>query len=296
MSADAQAARRILLFGAGGQLGRRLAERLAPRDQVRGLRHGDCDIGDSAAVRAAIAAYRPEIIVNAAAYTAVDRAEDEPDQAYAANAVAPGVMAEEARAIGAVLVHYSTDYVFDGRASRPYRETDPTAPLGVYGASKREGEERVMAAGGCTYILRTAWLYARTGRNFLTTIERLARERTGLADRPLTIVADQTGSPTSVGALAAATEGILRHAGLRDLGGLYHATCGGETTWYGFAQAIVAGLQIAADVRPITTADYPTRARRPAYSVLSGAHLQELFDIRMPSWQDALAGCLQRES
>ncbi len=283
---------RILLFGAGGQLGQALRRLLSARRDVVGLAHADCDVGDPAAVRAAIAAAAPSIIINAAAYTAVDRAEDEPDRAYAANAVAPGVMAEEARRRGAVFVHYSTDYVFDGQGRTPYREDDPAAPLGVYGASKRAGEERVAGAGGIFYILRTAWLYDRQGRNFLTTMERLGRER-AQTGRPLTVVADQWGSPTSVAALAAATEGILGHAGIRELSGIYHATCGGETTWWGFAQAILEGLHIPAAVTPITTADYPTRARRPAYSVLSSARLDRVFGIHMPQWEAALRSCLQ---
>ena len=292
MSGKGQEGARILLFGAGGQLGQALARLLGSRFLVQGLRHADCDLADSAAVRAAIATAKPAIVINAAAYTAVDRAEDEPQRAHDANAVAPGVMAGEARRIGAVFVHYSTDYVFDGTGRVPYREDDPTAPLGVYGASKREGEERVAAAGGSFYILRTAWLYGRHGRNFLTTMERLGRER-AQAGTPLTVVADQHGSPTSVDALAAATQGILDHAGVKDLGGLYHAVCRGETTWYGFAQAIIDGLRIGVEVKPITTADYPTRARRPGYSVLSGERLQTAFGIRMPTWQEALAGCLQ---
>lgn len=285
----------VLVFGAGGQLGQALVGILGSRFTVQGLVHADCDLTDSTGIRGAIAATKPAIVINAAAYTAVDRAEDEIERAYATNAVAPGVMAKEARRIGAIFVHYSTDYVFDGKSQIPYREEDPTGPLGVYGSSKREGEERVVAAGGTFYVLRTAWLYARRGRNFLTTMERLGRERSE-AGTPLTVVSDQHGSPTSATALATATEHILTHAALRDLGGIYHATCRGETTWYGFAQAIVAGLRIPVEVQPIFTADFPTKARRPTYSVLSGARLQEAFGIHMPTWQDALAVCLKAGS
>ncbi|MDA8190865.1 dTDP-4-dehydrorhamnose reductase [Acidiferrobacter thiooxydans] len=273
----------IALFGAQGQLGRALAQVLAGLGPVHTLSHADCDIGDETAVHAAVRRLRPGVIVNAAAYTAVDKAEAERDTALRINAYGPGYLADAALSVGAWLVHYSTDYVFDGTAGRPYREDDLTAPLNVYGESKRLGEEAVLARPLTAFVLRTAWLYDREGRNFLTTVRRLA------ANGPLRIVCDQYGSPTPVTVLAQTTRAILVHPRAADCAGLYHAACDGATSWHGFAEAIVRSFGLAVAVLPITTADYPTAAHRPAYSVLDGARLKEHLGITLPSWDRALA-------
>ena len=283
MAQACEVRRGIALFGAHGQLGRALARTLAGLGPVHALSHADCDVGDEAAVHATVRRLRPGVIVNAAAYTAVDRAETERDAALRINAQAPGYLADAASSVGAWLVHYSTDYVFDGAAGRAYREDDATAPLNVYGQTKRLGEEAVLARPLTAFVLRTAWLYDREGRNFLTTVQRLA------ANGPLRIVSDQYGSPTPVTVLAHVTRAILMHPRAADCAGLYHAACAGVTSWHGFAEAIVRSLGLAVTVSPITTADYPTAARRPAYSVLDGTRLKERLGICLPSWDRALA-------
>lgn len=275
--------RGIAIFGAGGQLGRALVRALAGLGPVQVLGHADCDVGDEAAVHAAVRRFNPGVIVNAAAYTAVDKAESERDAAWRINAAAPGYLADAAQAAGAWLVHYSTDYVFDGTKGRPYNEDDPTAPLGVYGETKLRGEEAVRARPITAFVLRTAWLYDREGRNFLTTVQRLASQG------PMRIVADQYGSPTPAAVLAQATRALLEHPQAADHAGLYHAACAGETSWHGFAQEIVRRLGAGHAVSAITTADYPTAARRPAYSVLDCSRLKERLGIVLPPWERALA-------
>ncbi len=286
----AQARRGIAIFGAHGQLGRVLTRVLAPLGPVHALGRADCDVGDEKAVRATVRRLMPGVIVNASAYTAVDKAESERDVAHRINAEAPGFLADAAAATDAWLVHYSTDYVFDGRKGGPYEERDPTAPLNVYGDTKRLGEEAVLARPIVAFVLRTSWLYDREGRNFFSTVKRLA------AAGPLRIVADQYGTPTSAAALAEATGAILRHPEAARKGGLYHAACAGETSWYGFAHAIVGALGLPVEVAPITTAEYPTPARRPAYSVLDGGLLKERLGIALPSWERALADVLRGEA
>ena len=283
----AQARRGIAVFGAHGQLGRVLTRALAPLGPVHALGRADCDVGDEEAVHVTVRRLMPGVIVNASAYTAVDRAESECDAARRVNSEAPGFLADAAAAAGAWLVHYSTDYVFDGRKGEPYGEGDPTAPLNVYGATKRVGEEAVLTRPIVAFVLRTSWLYDREGRNFFSTVKRLA------AAGPLRIVADQYGTPTSAMALAEATCAILRHPGAARLGGLYHAACEGETSWHGFARAIVGALGARVEVAPITTAEYPTAARRPAYSVLDCGLLKERFGIALPPWERALADVLR---
>ncbi len=283
----AQARRGIVIFGAHGQLGRVLTRVLAPLGPVQALGRADCDVGDEEVVHATVRRLMPGVIVNASAYTAVDRAESEHAAAYRINAQAPGFLADAAAAADAWLVHYSTDYVFDGGKGAPYEERDPTAPLGVYGDSKRRGEEAVLARPIVAFVLRTAWLYDREGRNFLTTIRRLA------AAGPLRIVADQYGTPTSAMVLAEATSAILRHPEAVRAGGLYHAACTGVTSWHGFACAIVEAVGAKVEVAPITTAEYPTAARRPAYSVLDSRLLQERLGIVLPPWSRALADVLR---
>ncbi len=286
---------RVLLFGRAGQVGGALARRLAATCALTALDRSGCDLADSAAVRAAILAQRPDVVINAAAWTAVDRAEAEPEAAHRINAQAPGTMAAAAREIGALLVHYSTDYVFDGRKRTPWTEDDSPAPLGVYGRSKLAGERAVQQAGGAHLILRTSWVYGLTGHNFLRTMLRLAAERDELA-----VVDDQIGAPTWSEAIAQATVQAIgawlaepdRRAQRE---GLFHLSAAGQTSWCGFARAI---FELAPDlprrprVRAIGTEQYPLPAPRPAWSVLDGSRLEAAFGIRMAGWREALQDCL----
>ena len=287
----------VLLFGGNGQLGQELQRALAPLGTlVATTRSGTlpdgsacetADFNQPESLAALLDRVRPEVVVNAAAYTAVDRAEDDRDAAWRANAEAPGVIARWCAAAGVPLVHYSTDYVFDGQGTRPYREDDATAPLGVYGASKLAGEEAIRAAGGRHLIFRTAWVYAAHSANFLRTMLRVGAERDVLR-----VVADQVGTPTPAALIADVTAQALQHAG--GLSGTWHLTAKGETSWHGFAEAIFAEavsagkLARAPKVEAITTADYPTPARRPAYSHLDVRKLESDFGIGLPSWQEGL--------
>ena len=275
----------ILLTGADGQVGTALRPLLAARGTLTAIDRLQLDLADTDAVRAAVRALRPGLIVNAAAYTAVDRAETEPDVAHAVNAVAPAVLAEEAARLGARLVHYSTDYVYDGAATRPYVEGDATGPLGVYGRTKLAGDEAVLASGASAVILRTSWVYGAHGLNFLKTMLRLASD-----GRPaVRVVADQRGTPTSAVSIADATAAAID----ADVApGTYHLTDAGETTWHGFAQAIFRAAGLATVAEPIPTADYPTPAARPAYSVMDGAKWDALGVYARPRWEDALARVL----
>jgi len=289
---------KILLFGAGGQLGSKLGSLLSARGTVRAVTHADLDLRDLPRLRTLIRESRPELIVNAAAYTAVDAAETDAEAARLVNAEAPRVMAEAAHELGALIVHYSTDYVFDGTARTPYTEDAPTAPLGVYGATKCDGEEAVAASGADYLTLRTAWLYSNRGKNFLNTMLRLAAERDELR-----VVNDQTGSPTYSDLLAEATMAILdgMYANgevRRERCGLYHASCSGATSWWGFARRIVelAGFAARVTVTPITTVEYPTPVKRPAYSVLSNAKLARVFGVRLLDWDAGLQRCLAERS
>jgi len=290
------AARPILLTGARGLLGRELRRTLATLGPVAARDRAALDLADAAALRSAVRDLRPALIVNAGAYTAVDRAESEPEAAHAVNAVAPGVLADAARAAGTALVHFSTDYVFDGRdPGRPLREDDPPAPLGIYGRSKLAGERAVAGSGAVALVLRLSWVYAREGRNFLTTMARLARERDELR-----VVADQRGAPTWARLIAEATAQALASfwrgdaARLAEVAGLYHLAAAGETTWHGFATAIVAATPDARTQRvvPIATSDYPVPAARPAYSVLDSGRFARTFGLALPPWEEGLALCL----
>ncbi len=236
-------------------------------------------------IAAAVRAVRPDVIVNAAAYTAVDQAESEASAAFAINAAAPGVLAGEARKLGALLVHYSSDYVFDGRRTGPYREEDMPGPLNAYGRSKLEGE-RAIASSGCRHlILRTSWVYSTRGKNFLLAILRLAGERPELK-----IVNDQRGAPTSAAALADATAAMVRNLAAGEGGeGLYHMSAAGSTTWFGFAGAIVAANNLPCRVLPIASRDLPLPARRPANSLLDNGKLRRDFGITLSPWQEELA-------
>ncbi|MGV3573242.1 MAG: dTDP-4-dehydrorhamnose reductase [Ramlibacter sp.] len=294
---------RILLFGRNGQVGWELQRSLAPLGQVVALgasadEDGLCgDLNDLEGIARTVAQLRPDAIVNAAAYTAVDRAESEPEQARTVNALAPGVLAQAAQRIGAPLVHYSTDYVFDGSGSRPWVESDPTGPLSVYGRTKLEGEQRIVQAQPWHLVLRTSWVYGARGGNFARTMLRLAKER-----ERLTVIDDQFGAPTGADLLADVTAHALR-ALLADpgLAGIYHAAAAGETSWNGYARFVVAraqqaGMQLRASVHAIEavpTSAFPTPARRPHNSRLDTARLRSTFGLHLPPWEQGVARMLQ---
>ncbi|MHB8453097.1 MAG: dTDP-4-dehydrorhamnose reductase [Acidiferrobacterales bacterium] len=285
---------KIVLFGRDGQLGLSLKTGLNACGEVTGFDQNDLDLGDLALLRATLLERKPRVIINAAAYTAVDQAEMDAATAARINAEAPAVMAQTARELGALLIHYSTDYVFDGMTHEPYSEESIPNPLGVYGKTKLAGEEAVRTAGATSLIIRTAWLYSNYGRNFLKTMLRLAGERDELR-----VVDDQSGTPTYARLVAEASlemlGSIINGDGFRsEYCGLYHMTCQGQTTWHGFAQRIVelSGNGGRVRVTPISTAKYPTPARRPPYSVLSCNKLDRVFGIRLPHWETALEQCL----
>lgn len=290
---------RILIVGAAGQLGSELQRSLAQDGEIIAAHRGDADLTMPEQLRALVRRAAPDVILNAAAYTAVDRAESEPELAMAVNALAPGTLAQEALRSGALLVHYSTDYVFDGSKTAPWEETDTPNPLGVYGASKLAGEQAIRAAGGRHLILRTSWVYGPHGNNFLLTMLRLGRERS-----VLNVVDDQVGSPTTSIELANATQAIVRGILSAQYGpsdawtGTYHMTCSGCVSWCGFAQAIFAraGALLQGNtptVNPIPSAAYPTAAKRPHNSVLSNEKLFARFGVRLAPWQSALDEVMQ---
>ncbi len=277
----------ILLTGAAGQLGFELARCLPLHGEVIALDRATLDLADADAVIATVRKVRPTLIVNAGAYTAVDRAETEREAAFAVNARAPGILADEAKRLDAVLIHYSTDYVFDGLASSPYAEDAPTHPLNVYGASKLEGERAVLQSGARAIVFRTGWVYGARGKNFLLTMLKLAKERDELR-----VVADQHGTPNWCRTLSDATaDGVERGLPwLADRSGLYHMVSSGATTWHGFARAIVGDVE-RPRVVGIPTSDYPTPARRPAYGILSARKFEAAFQYRMPDWRQGLSDC-----
>lgn len=295
----------LLILGREGQVGWELERCVVSLGKVIavGLHTAplSVNLADKAAVRDLVRSVKPDWILNAAAYTAVDRAESEPDLAFSVNGEAPGVLAEEARRGGAVLVHYSTDYVFDGTANRPYVETDQTNPLNVYGQTKLAGERAIQAVGGRYLIFRTTWIYGRRGHNFLRAIQRLARERDELR-----IVADQIGAPTWSRFLAQTSAHVVavlarNRDRIDEVAGLYHLTNVGQTSWHGFAEAIVANMREcqalgAKRVLPIATEDYPTPARRPKYSILDNTKAEQTFGIFRPTWEQALALCLAQQA
>ncbi|WP_313272388.1 dTDP-4-dehydrorhamnose reductase [Stenotrophomonas sp.] len=287
----------VLVFGGNGQVGQELLRALAPLGRVVATtRSGkladgsDCEIADFNApesLPALLDRLQPSAVVNAAAYTGVDRAEQEPEAAFRANAQAPAVIAQWCAAHGVPMVHYSTDYVFKGDGAAPYGEDDTTEPLGVYGSSKRDGEDAVRAAGGRHLIFRTAWVYASHGGNFLRTMLRVGAERDELR-----VVADQVGTPTPAALIADVTAQVLQHPG--QLSGTWHLTASGQTSWHGFAEAIFAEavaagvLTKAPQVQAISSDQYPTPAKRPARSVLDNRKLQQDFGIVLPTWQAGL--------
>ena len=288
--------RKILLFGANGQVGHALAPLLAGLGEVVACTRADVDLSDRAALAGAIGALvdreRPAIVVNAAAYTAVDRAESEPDLAETVNAIAPGAMAQAARDAGACLVHFSTDYVFDGEKAGPYVESDPTNPLSVYGATKLRGEQAIAHACARHLILRTSWVFGAHGGNFLKTMLKLAQERDSLR-----VVADQIGAPTGAALLARSTLTMLGAVvgclATDPRWGVYHLVAGGETSWHGYARDVIAKardmgwpIRVADDaIAPISTADYPVAARRPANSRLDTARIRAAFGLEIPDWK-----------
>jgi dTDP-4-dehydrorhamnose reductase len=290
----------VLLLGASGQLGTELARSFAAAPLIALDRRG-ADLSRPESLRAVVREIQPQLILNAAAYTAVDRAESEAELADVVNHQAPRVLAEEAERLDATLVHYSTDYVFDGTKQTPWVETDPTAPLNVYGRSKRGGEVAIAAACRRHIILRTSWVYADHGSNFLRTMLRLGAERPELR-----IVEDQWGAPTTARALAEATYAIAGIVNERVLeqpetwAGIYHATCAGKTTWRGFAEAIFAlesrrrPAFVAPHVEGVASADYPTPARRPRNSVLSNEKLRAQFGVQLPAWHTSLQALFLR--
>ena len=282
---------KILLTGSAGQLGRELKRSLAPLGELVACDRRQIDLSDPDALRTAVRSIAPTVIINAAAYTAVDKAETEAGLADAINAAAPGLLAEEAKRLDARLIHYSTDYVFDGAKASAYREDDATAPLSAYGRSKRQGELAIAASGSRHLVLRTSWVYGLHGANFMKTILRLGRERDELR-----VVGDQVGAPTWTRHLADATTLIL--ASRSTVEGLYHLTAAGETSWHGYAEAIFAEAQAAGlmgkspTVHRITTAEYPLPAPRPPNSRLDCTRFTADFGLALPDWRTGLADCL----
>ena len=284
---------KILITGQHGQVSHALQQRLQDLGELIVLGRDQLDLANPEPIRARIRSHRPDLIINAAAHTAVDQAESEPDAAFAINAIAPGILAEEAKALGIPLIHYSTDYVFDGSKPAPYTETDAPNPLGVYGQSKLAGEQAIAAVGGEYLILRTSWVYSDHGKNFLLTLQRLLQEKPHLR-----IVADQIGAPTWAGTIALTTRALIERwqAGQAGDWGVYHLTALGETSWFGFAQAIGAHLRAqekaCAELEAIPSSAYPTPAQRPLNSRLDCSRLQQQWHVSLPQWQDALRECL----
>jgi dTDP-4-dehydrorhamnose reductase len=292
---------RLLVTGANGQVGWELDRSLAALGNVIALDRWQCDLSRPERLPKLIRSLKPDVIVNAAAYTAVDDAEREERLATTVNGTAVDVMAQEARRTGALLVHYSTDYVFDGLKDAPYEEEDPPHPVNAYGRSKLAGEIAIQKAGGSYLILRTSWVYSARGRNFLRTMLRLLRER-----EELRIVADQVGAPTSAAQIAGATAAILgaavrERADGRFASGLFHLTASGATSWHGFAEAILKGATQAAllapgrapGLVPIASEDYPLPAARPKNSRLACDRLTRRFGIALPNWKEGLSPCIE---
>ena len=277
---------KILLTGCRGQLGSELARALPALGELIATDRSSLDLFAAASIREVLQRTRPQVIVNAAAYTAVERAESEEALAVQVNAVAPGVLAEEAKRLGSLLVHYSTDYVFDGTKSTPYTEDDTTNPLNAYGRSKLEGENRI-AGSGCRYLVfRTSWVYGPRGRNFLRAILQASREKP-----QLTVVDDQYGAPTSSIAIAQATVRALQG---RAAQGLFHMSAGGRTTWFAFARTVLQRAGIATPVVPIGSDQYPAKARRPINSLLDNSRLKQVFGIELAPWEEQLEAVMRQ--
>jgi dTDP-4-dehydrorhamnose reductase len=293
--------RKILLTGKNGQVGWELQRTLAPLGNVVAVDRQELDLGNPDSIRKAIREIRPELIVNAAAYTTVDKAESEPDLAMTVNGIAPGVMAEEAKRLNAAIIHYSTDYVFDGSKKYPYSEEDTPNPLNVYGKTKLAGERAIQAVGVPHLILRTSWVYGARGKNFLLTILKLARERSELK-----IVNDQFGAPTWSRMIAETTSQMLAQhyspisrpsTSVVGMDGLYHLVSSGLTSWHGFASKIIEGISCHIShalpkLMPIPTNDYPLPAKRPLNSSMSNEKLKHAYGLTIPSWEHSLKLCL----
>ncbi|MHC8392243.1 dTDP-4-dehydrorhamnose reductase [Pseudomonas sp. LB3P93] len=288
---------RILISGQHGQVSRELQLRLGAVGELVVLGRDQLDLAQPQQIRQQVQRVRPDLIINAAAHTAVDQAESEPELAFAINAAGPGVLAEEALALGIPLIHYSTDYVFDGNKTEPYNEADTPNPLGVYGKSKLAGEQAITEVEGQHLILRTSWVYSTYGRNFLLTMQRLLQEKPEMR-----IVADQIGAPTWAGTIASSTLALIERwkAGQAGAWGTYHLTAQGETSWFGFAQAIGQALREqgkpCANLLPIPSSDYPTPAARPLNSRLDCSRLQREWGVSQPDWQTALRECLAEQA
>ena len=287
---------KILLTGKTGQLGRELQQALTPLGTVTALGRAQMDLTDPDAIRRAIRSHAPDIIVNAAGYTTVDQAETERERAHQVNAVAPGIMAEEARRTNALLIHYSTDYVYDGANSAPYEENDAPNPVNYYGRSKLEGERAITAAACAHLILRASWIYSAHGTNFVLTMLRLARER-----KEIFVVDDQVGSPSWARSLAASSAQILTRIKDRSsASGIYHLSAAGHATRFDFAKAIIAAARKSsapetqwAEIRPTTTANYPLPAARPLNAATSKAKLTRDFGVEMPAWQEQISSFMK---
>ena len=284
---------KILISGKTGQVAIELQKHLAGLGQLIVLGRDELDLSKPEQIRAQVRAHQPDLIINAAAHTAVDLAESEPELAFAINGIAPGVFAEEAAALGIPLIHYSTDYVFDGNKPAPYTEDDVPNPLGVYGKSKLAGEQAIAATGADCLILRTSWVYSTHGKNFLLTMQRLLQERPELR-----VVADQVGAPTWAGTIARSTRLLIERWQAAEAGawGIYHLTAQGETSWFGFTQAIAEHLSAqgkpCATLEPIPASAYPTPAARPQNSRLDCSRLEREWQVAQPTWQNALRECL----
>ena len=287
----------ILLLGKIGQVGWELRRTLAPLGRVIAVDYPEIDLSDGASIQKWVRETSPTLIINAAAYTAVDKAETEPERCQLLNGVAPGILAEEAKRVNALMVHYSTDYIFDGTKRAPYVEDDSPNPLGAYGRSKLVGDRAVQEVGIPHLIFRLCWVYGGRGQNFMLTMMRLARER-----ETLRVVQDQVGCPTWSRLIAQTTalalKQVLKTADRESLSGVYHLAASGQTSWHGFAQAIIdlmpAEGKKCATVQPITTAEYPLPAKRPAFSVLSCEKLNRTFGLQMPTWEESLKLVLEK--
>lgn len=291
---DTAPTRTILLLGATGQVGHELRRTLAPLGTVRAPGRDTVDLTAPETLRRTVDELDPSLVVNAAAYTDVDGAEEEPDTAAAVNAHAPRVLAGASREVGAWFVHYSTDYVFDGTKTTPYREDDSPRPINVYGRTKWDGERAIREVGDRFLILRTSWVYSDRRSNFLRTTLRLADDK-----ERLTVVDDQIGTPTWADWIAEATASVLQQIletkDARQKRGLYHLTAGGQTSWYGFARAIFARFGVdEVSVEPVSSEEYPTVAGRPAYSVLASSRIRSTFDLEIPTWTEQLAALQRR--
>ena len=293
---DSKTPLKILISGKTGQVAVELQKHLAGLGELIVLGRDVLDLSQPDQIRAQVRAHKPDLLIIAAAHTAVDQAENEPELAFAINAIAPGVFAEEAAALGIPLIHYSTDYVFDGRKPAPYTEDDATNPLGVYGKSKLAGELAIAASGAQHLILRTSWVYSTHGKNFLLTMQRLLQERSELR-----VVADQIGAPTWAGTIAQSTRALIERwqSGDAAAWGTYHLTASGETSWFGFTQAIAGHLtaqgKACATLEPIPASAYPTPAARPQNSRLDCSKLAREWGVAQPDWEAALSACLAEQ-